>query len=331
MSWLYPHLILGMSVPFVIFAFLVLSNKERLSSLFSPEMLVRLRVGDGGMPLRVRKAIVLLAIFWMIVALGRPVKEMGEIDVKMEGLPILVALDISGSMRSRDLYPNRLGFAMMKIKQLFDTMPTDEIGMIAFAYSPFMMAPFTVDKETLKLMVDGVDDSYISIGSTDFDAMAALARERLEGYSPKILILFTDGGDEEAIGGLKEKLQEAKIDLYVVLVGSKQGAPVLQPNGKPFEFQGKIAITKRNDALGKLAESMGGGYIIATNGQKDMEVLAATIHAKYHKKKQGITKLKVRKEYFYYPLALGVLLLFIGVSSLPKRVSLLWWQRGKNA
>ncbi len=318
MSFVYVKLFWAMTIPFVLFAFLILTNKERLSRIFSDEVLRRLRVEDDALPPRVRKAVLLLAIFMMIVALARPVKEIGETTVKVEGLPVLVALDISGSMRSRDAYPNRLAFAKKKMMQFFDAMPTDEIGAIAFAYNAFVLAPFTADKESLKLLVDGVDDSYISMGSTDFDAMGRLAAERLKEKKPKILVLFTDGGDKEAIAGLKRILKEEGIDLYVVLVGSSRGAPVLNANGKPMEYQGKIAITKRNDDLGKLAEALGGAYVVAGTGDKDMKSLATTIHAKYKAKVRDEVKVKQRIEYFYYPLAFGLLLLLIGLSSLPK-------------
>jgi len=75
------------------------------------------------------------------------------------------------------MFPNRLSFAKAKMNMLFDAMPSDEIGVIAFAYSPFVLAPFSTDKETLKMMVAGVDDSYINMGSTDFLALGELAKD----------------------------------------------------------------------------------------------------------------------------------------------------------
>ena len=110
--------------------------------------------------------------------------------------------------------------------QFFDAMPSDEIGVVAFAYSPFVLAPFSSDKETLKMMLEGVDDSYINMGSTDFSALGELSSTLLEEKKPKILVLFTDGGDEEAIAGFSDTLQANDIDLYVVLIGTDKGAPV---------------------------------------------------------------------------------------------------------
>ena len=319
MEFVYPYLFWIMIVPFVLFAFLISTNKERLSRIFDEKVLERLRAGDESMPQRLRNVILFTGIFFLIVAMARPVVDEGEQTVEVQGLTVLTALDISGSMRSKDVYPNRLEFAKKKMMQFFDAMPSDEVGAAAFAYSSFVLAPFTSDKATLKMLVEGVDESYINFGSTDFSALGELAAGLLEEKKPKILVLFTDGGDEEAIAGFSDILKANDIDLYVVLVGTKKGAPVLDENGKPMTLKdGTIAITQRNDALGELAKANNGAYVIAGNGKDDMKRLADVIHAKYKMQRQGEVKIKQRAEYFIYPLALGLLFLLIGLSSLPR-------------
>jgi len=318
MSFMHPYLFWLMIIPFVIFAFLISTNKERLSRIFDEKVLQRLSASDESMPLMMRNIIMFLAIFLMIVALARPVIEKGDKMVEVKGLTLLTALDISGSMRTKDVYPNRLTFAKKKLKQFFDVMPSDDIGVVAFAHNPFVLAPFTSDKETLKMLVEGVDDSYINLGSTDFSALAELASKLMKEKKPKILVLFTDGGDEKAIEGFADVLKANDIDLYVVLVGTKKGAPVIDKNGRPLTLKdGTIAITQRNDALGTLAKENNGAYVVAANGKEDMKSLADVIHGKYKAQQQGEVKIKQRVEYFYYPLGLGLFLLLIGLSSLP--------------
>jgi Ca-activated chloride channel family protein len=320
MTFVNPQFFWVTIVPFMVLAFLLSTNKERLSRVFDEKVLKRLSAADESMPLMMRNLMMFFAIFLMIVALARPVIEKGEKSVHLQGLTLLSALDISGSMRSTDVYPNRLTFAKTKMAQFFDAMPSDTIGVVAFAYSPFVLAPFTSDKETLKMMVEGVDDSYISMGSTDFEALGTLASNLLEKKQPKVLVLFSDGGDKKAIANFANTLKESGIDLYVVLVGSKKGAPVLDAKGRPLKQKdGTIAITQRNDALGALAKELGGAYVIAGNGEKDMQNLASLIHTKYKYQEQGEVKVKERVELFYYPLGLGVLLLLIALSSAPRR------------
>ena len=320
MEFVNPYLFLIFIVPFVLFSFLISTNKERLSRIFDEKVLTRLSAASEGMPLMLRNIVMFAGIFFMIVALARPVKEIDDIVVHVEGLTLLTALDISGSMRSKDVYPNRLTFAKKKMNIFFDAMPSDEIGVVAFAYSPFVLAPFSSDKETLKMMVDGVDDSYINMGSTDFLALGELANSLLEKKEPKIMVLFTDGGDEEAIAGLADVLKTNKIDLYVVLVGTEKGSPVIDANGKPImRKDGTIAITQRNDALGILAKENGGAYVVASTGKEDIAGLVAVIKGKYKNQQQGDVKVKQRVEYFYYPLGFGLFLMLIGLSSFPRR------------
>jgi Ca-activated chloride channel family protein len=320
MHFVYIQFFWALMIPFVVFALLIATNKERLSRIFDKKVLARLSATDESMPMLVRNILMFLAIFLMVVAMARPVMEKGDKKVEVEGLTLLSALDISGSMRSKDVYPNRLTFAKKKMADFFDAMPSDEIGILAFAYSPFVLAPFSADKETLKIMVEGVDDSYINMGSTDFSALGELANTLLEKKKPKILVLFTDGGDEEAIADFAEILESNKIDLYVVLVGTKKGAPVLDENGKPInQKDGTIAISQRNDALGELAKENGGAYVVASNGKEDIAALVSVIRGKYTNQQQGEVIVKERVEYFYFPLGLGLLFLLIAFSSLPKR------------
>lgn len=320
MSFVNPQFFWAMIVPFVILMFLISTNKERLSRIFDEKVLKRLSATDESMPLVVRNVIMFFAIFMMIVAMARPVMEKGDKIVEVQGLTLLTALDISGSMRSTDVYPNRLEFAKKKMSELFDAMPSDEIGVMAFAYSPFVLAPFSSDKETLKMMVEGVDDSYINMGSTDFSALGELASSLLEEKKPKILVVFSDGGDEEAIAGFAEILKDNEIDLYVVLIGTEKGAPVIGKDGKPFtQKDGTIAITQRNDALGEVAKENDGAYVVAGTGKEDIEQLASVIRGKYKNQQQGEVTVKERVEYFYYPLGLGLLFLLISFSSMPRR------------
>ena len=319
MSLMYPYLFLAMVLPLLVFTFLVSTNKEKLSRIFDAKVLERLSAADEGISLMFRNILILLALFLMITALARPVVEKGDKTVAVQGLSLLTAMDISGSMRSEDVYPNRLEFAKKKMSSLFDAMPSDEVGVVAFAYSPFVLAPFSSDKETLKMMIEGVDDTYINMGSTDFGALGELTATLLEKKKPKILVLFTDGGDEKAIEGFSNILKENNIDLYVVLVGTQKGAPVIDENGKALTSKdGTVAITQRNDALGTLAKDNEGAFVIASNGDDDIKELVSVIRGKYKNQQQGEVTVKERTELFYYPLGLGLLFLLLGLSSLPR-------------
>ena len=308
----------AMLLPLMVFIFLISTNKSKVSRVFDPKVLERLRASEESMPMGLRNGLLFVSLILMIVALARPVIEKGEQKVEVQGLSMLVALDISDSMRSKDVYPNRLEFAKKKMVSLFDAMPSDEIGVVAFAYSPFVLAPFSSDKETLKTMIEGVDDSYINMGTTDFSALAEQVSVLLDKKTPKILVLFSDGGDKEAIANFSEILKTAKIDLYVVFVGTEEGAPVLDKMNKPLKLpNGTIAITQRNDALGEVAKECNGAYVIAANGKEDISELVSVMRGKYKNQQQGEVTVSQKEEYFYIPLGLALIFLLLGLSSLP--------------
>jgi len=319
MSFVYPHFLWLILVPMVVFALLLSTNKDKLTRVFDQKVLDRLRLADNTMPLMVRNILFFVAIFLMVIALARPIKENGDRLVELKGLSLLAAIDISGSMRTKDIYPNRLEFAKKKLLALFEAMPSDEISLLAFAHSSFVLAPFSSDKLTLQNVIEGVNSSFINMSSTDFSALARLASKVLEKRSPKIMVIVSDGGDKKALEGLESILKEEKITLFVILVGTQKGAPVLDENDKPMTAtDGSIAISQLNTDLGETATQSGGTFVIATNGKEDIVQLVDAIRSKFNNKQQGEVKIKDQVEYFTYPLAASLLFLLLALSSLPR-------------
>ena len=316
-----PFLLL-MGIPLVIFGYLLLTDKDRFLEIFKPNVLKRLSVTHDSLPPKGRKFLLLMALFWMIVAMARPVIDHGDKHITIEGLHAVVALDISASMRTTDSYPNRLEFAKQKILELLDQMPYDELSLIAFAQVPFMVAPFSSDKMILGEMLKGINSSYINMGSTDLVAMGRLVVRLLQDKKEKILILFTDGDDAEDFEAFSELLKEHHITAYLVLVGTKQGGPVLDQQGKPLIYQGKMAITQRHDELGHRLQSQGGASVVARTGSADITQLVKTIRAHHQTQTQGEVVIHNREELFYYPLGLGLLFLLMGLSSFPSQEEL---------
>ncbi|CAA6813753.1 MAG: BatB [uncultured Sulfurovum sp.] len=319
MTFVNPQLFFILILPLLVFAVVILKHKGNVTQVFNEEVLKRLSVGDDALPLVLRNILMLLGVLFLLIALARPVVDNGEKVVQLEGLSCVVALDISGSMRAKDIYPNRLEFAKTKMLSLFEEMPTDELAVIAFAHSSFMLAPFSSDKGTLKQIVEGVTDEYINMGSTDFSALGSYVAELLEKKQPKILVVFSDGGEKKDLEEFANIIKEEEISLYVVLVGSKKGSPVIGKDGKPLSHNGAIAITQRNDDLGQVALENGGAFVVANTGTTGVKDLVATIKAHHQNKEQGEVTIHDRDELFYYPLGLGLFLLLLGFSSLPQR------------
>ena len=319
MEFVYPQFFWVMLIPFIIFVFLVVTNRDKVARIFAPEILKRLRAESESLPNYIRNIVLFTAIFLMLVALARPVIKKGEKSIELKGVTAVLAIDISGSMRSKDIYPSRLEFAKTKVKELLDSMPMDDIAITAFAHTAFVLSPFTSDKATLKQLIDGLSDDYINLVSTNFNSIAELADKMLRDKKQKILVMFTDGGEKKSLQNLSAMLKRANITLYAVLVGTKRGAPVLNKQGRPVQKKdGTIAITQRYDEVIEIAKSTGGGGFVAGYGKSDMIALANKIHSDFHSRHKGKIKIKEQVELFYYPLALAMFLLLIGFSSMPR-------------
>ena len=326
MSFEHIFLFFLLLVPFVAFSFLLLTNKEAIERVFSKKVLDRIKINDSHMTARARKVLFLISIFFMIVAMAHPYIENSKNKVKLSGLDVLMALDISGSMRSKDRYPNRLEFAKIKLKHLLDAMPEDNVMLLAFNDSVYMISPFTEDKDSLKSVIDGISDKYLG-GGSNFTLLANSAKDILKDKSPKILVLFSDGGEKKDLKGFKDILKENNIILYTVLIGTKEGAVILD-NKNNVVIKKDLAIrTKVNEELGKISRETGGDYIIANYDNLDVIKLLLKNKDKYnsvHSDRE--IEIDERVELFYYPLIIAFIFLFASMISLPNSNS---FKRGK--
>jgi len=298
----------------------MVSNKDKVSRVFDEKVLKKLRADGNSLPISIRNLIYFIALFLMVIAMARPVIEKGEKKVEIEGLNMMVALDISGSMRVKDIYPNRLEFAKNKILEFLKYTPTDEIAIVAFASNAFMLAPMSSDKATLGYIVKNVDDQYISMSNTNFTTLGEISQEVLNNKKKKILVLFSDGGEKENLKGLEAILKANNIILYTVLVGTKKGGVVIDADGnKVTDKDGNIAFSQRNDDLGELSLKSGGAYVAASSGDQDIAKLVEVIKSTNQKDKKAFANIKDRVELFYYPLGASLFFLLLALSSLPTR------------
>ena len=329
MSFVNPYIFFILLVPFLIFAYLVLTNKDGVERVFSPEALKRIKVEGEGLSNRGRNVVFFIAIFFMMVAMSQPYIDKGDKNIKLSGLKLAIALDISGSMRSKDRYPNRLEFAKVKIKELLEQMPNDEIMLLTFADSVFLVSPLTSDKDTLSGVVDGIGSDYI-LTSTNFTNLANVLKDKLSQMRDKIAIVVSDGGDKKELAQFEKIVKKSGITLYAILIGSKEGAPVLDKKGKVVVRNDQIVTTSVNKYLGKIAKESGGDFIIADYDTSGLEKIAREIATKFHATNSGkMVKIKDRIELFYYPLIVGILFLLGAFISIPEKLEFNF-KRGKR-
>ena len=299
--------------------FLLKNSSLNLEQYFSKELLAKMQKSGSGLSKKIRAYLLLLAFVFGVVAMSRPVIDNGEIKIKQEYFDLVTAFDISQSMLANDIYPNRLEFAKKKFFELLDNLKKARVGAIAFSSRAFLVSPLTSDYATLKYLVKNMNLDYISLKGTNLLEPLAITNEQLKNSKNKALLIFTDGGDNKDFSKEIEYAKSHNIKVFVYAVATKKGSVIKTKNGVLKDKNGNIVITKLNPKIKELALKSGGAYMEYSLAKGDMKYLAKVIESKF-KAKQGQSRvIKDTKELFYYPLAVAILLLFIGFFSLPKR------------
>ena len=209
----------------------------------------------------------------LIIALARPRADAGTKVEKTIGRNVMIALDISRSMRVSDVKPDRLAQAKVIIYELLDAMPNERIGLIAFAGSAYQYAPLTIDHSAVREIVDQIDERWAPLGGSDLAAAVHLATDNLKktGQKNNALIILSDGEKHE--GDLEDMISEAeRSGVYIVSigVGTEDGGFVPNkdfPGGRVVDSAGKPVISRlQTDVMRRLAEETKGRFTIAGSG-----------------------------------------------------------------
>ncbi len=210
----------------------------------------------------------ILVFALLIVALARPQSTSRTRDVTIEGIDIVVSLDISGSMLAEDFKPNRMEAAKETAIEFVNMRPGDRIGLTIFSGESFTMVPLTTDHVLLKDLLKSVHTGMVEDGTAIGDGLAtAINRLRESDAISKVVILLTDGiNNAGAIDPLTaaEIAQMYNIRVYTVGVGST--GPVPYPFQTPFGKQYReVEIPVDEALLQEIAEMTGGIYFWADN------------------------------------------------------------------
>ncbi len=213
-----------------------------------------------------------VAVALMLIAAARPQGGHEVREVVSEGIDIMLAIDISGSMRSEDFRPkNRLYVAKQVAKDFVRGRQQDRIGLVAFAGQSELIAPLTLDYEGLAALIDGLDFGQLPDG-TAVGAAIAQSAERLHrapGKS-KVLILLTDGINN---AGAVDPVTAARlagavgVRIYAIGAGTQGAAPF--PVDDPVLGRHYVWVASEVDeaTLQTVAKETGGRYFRATSAE----------------------------------------------------------------
>ncbi len=257
----------------------------------------------------------------LIFALARPQDVEEHQEISSEGIDIMMAIDISGSMLARDFEPNRITAAKEVAASFIGDRIGDRIGLVVFAGEAFTQSPLTTDKATLQTLLARIRSGVIEDGTAIGNGLAtALNRLRESDSKSKVIILLTDGVNNRGeIAPLTAAAiaKEMDVKVYTIGVGTMGRAPYPRVDmyGNIVDYV-QMPVEIDEDTLTEIAQSTGGEYFRATNMEK-LEQIYDQIN-QMERSEVEISDFTTYKEKFLFWLvvALGLLLVEVILSSL---------------
>ncbi len=212
----------------------------------------------------------MVAMVMLVIALARPQSSNTTENIDNEGIDIVMAIDVSGSMLAEDFHPNRTEAAKVTALKFVDQRPTDRIGLVIFAGESFTMCPITIDHNVLKEQISAVKTGMI-IDGTSIGMGLATAVDRLRNAKgkSKVVILMTDGVNNTGLIDPLLALEIAKaykVKVYSIGVGTRGQAVI--PVQTPMGIQKQMMPVEIDEPLlRKIAAETGGLYFRATDNK----------------------------------------------------------------
>ncbi|NTV84184.1 MAG: VWA domain-containing protein [Bacteroidales bacterium] len=263
--------------------------------------------------------IFMLAIGFLVIGLANPQIGSKLEKVQRKGADLVIALDVSNSMLSQDIRPDRLTRAVQGISKLIDRLEGDRLGIVVFAGKAYVQLPITTDYSAAKMFLSTISTQMVpSQGTAIGDAIELAIQSFKEDERSKAIIIITDGENHE--GNVLEAAQlatEKGIKIFTIGMGSPEGSPIplLDNLGRQTGFktdkQGQTIVSKLDETtLQQLASAGNGIYVRASTGQDGLSRILDEINAL---EKQEI-ETRMFSEYegrFQYFLAVSLFLLIL--------------------
>lgn len=273
-----------------------------------------------------KNLIVILIIIFNILALTNPQFSNKREIIKSKTSDIYIALDISKSMRSQDISPDRLEYTKKVIEDLIYKLKGDRIGLIFFAGDAFLKMPLSLDYSAAILNIRSASPDQIENQGTSLNEAFNIAQKSLKDDNHKAMILFSDGEDHEgnALEGAK-MLKSHGVTLYTVSVGTDAGGYIPETDEFGVETykkdeNGKYLKSKPDRALLDKIASIGGGF--------SFDISDNNLPSKLSKRLENLEKRELIQKsfidyqsYYYYFgfISLILMLLYFFIPEILKR------------
>lgn len=277
-----------------------------------------------------RTALFFLAEFFLFAALAGPQWGTEIIEAQGAFAQTVIAVDVSASMRARDLHPDRLDNAKNMLRMLVNNLKEERVGIIAFTSQAFIQCPITTDDDALQYFISALRPDMLPVNGTSLAAPVSLAAKMLAKYpGQKALILLTDGEDHSPKDLETARQTAAKYGVRVIAIGigTKEGTLIparTDAAGNVSEYkkdkQGNTVVSKLDEKpLVELAQATGGVYISYTSPAQVAARVEESLRG-LDKTLSSAVKRAAYKNRYQIPLVLAMLCL----------AAYLLWPRGRK-
>jgi len=261
----------------------------------------------------------MVAYAFLILAAADPQIGSKMEEEKKKGADLMILLDVSNSMLSEDMAPNRLENAKQAIAQLIDQLHSDRIGIIVFAGEAYVQLPMTTDYSAAKLFLNTINPGMVPTQGTAIGAAIDMGMKSFDfkDGTGKAMIIITDGENHEDDAVVSAKEAASKdVMVNVIGMGSANGSPVpIFQNGKQVGFHtdsaGHTVISKLDETMCKEITAAGqGAYVRATNANVGLNIIMDQI-SKVQRKTYDSKSFKDFEDRFQFVLAFAFVLLIV--------------------
>ena len=255
LNFAYPHyLYLLILVPFffLIYGLSRIARKRKIKKFGDPQLVEQLMPSFSRSKGWVKLVLFSLAFIFFIIGVARPRigSRLKEKDV--QGVEIMIALDVSNSMLAQDYRPNRLENAKFAISRLVDNLEEDRIGLVIFAGQSFVQLPITTDYVSAKMFLNSISTESVPVQGTALEEAIKTCVKSFGSQSDvsRAIVLISDGESHEGNPVETAKMAaEYGIKIYTIGVGSERGVPIpiQDENGNTSYLKdesGNMVVTK---------------------------------------------------------------------------------------
>ncbi len=294
-------------------------RQQAIAQFVQSRLLAQLTVGVSKGRQKARLVLLGCAAALILFALARPRVGYAWEEVSQRGLDIVVAIDTSRSMLAADVSPSRLARAKLAALDLMKQARADRLALVAFAGNAFLQCPLTLDDSAFQQGLNLIEVGLLPQGSTDLSRAIEVSLDALKdsGDNHKVIVLFTDGEDQEddALEAAK-KAAEQGVKIFAIGVGTATGdrLAIKDDQGRTsyvMDENNKPVISKLNlPLLREIAEKSGGDFM-ALRGADPMQTLYQARLGRLPKGDVSSRFLRQYYERFQWPLGLAIGLLIL--------------------